>query len=191
MPTGGWQVYSLVARNIAPHSKVKNPTRLRALDIGIGGGRWGLLWRDVMEWRAGRYHKSDWVYTLHGVEAWEAYRGPCWDFYDDILIGSIQDRIDTLIEREPYDFIFCMDMIEHVPKAIGVDILDRLIRHTRNRLLISFPDGSNTKHALKQGEVLGNHYEDHISLWTVDELAQRYDILDRHNNGFAALRGQG
>jgi hypothetical protein len=182
MPTGGWQTIPFVLKNIAPLAWTGQFPKRRVLDIGVGAGRWGFLFRDCMEFRADRYFKRDWCYDIEGIEACEAYRNPLWEYaYDRIDIGPIQEWIFDIEKREKYEIIFFMDVIEHLPKEVGQDILDRLLKRTTKRLLLSFPDG-NSEHALTQGAVHGNEYERHVSRWTVDELVGRYNIVDRVEN---------
>jgi hypothetical protein len=191
MPTGGWQNVNFVLRNIAPLALTGKITpKQRVLDVGVGGGRWGFHFRDCMEWRADRYKFEDWQYVIHGIEAWPGYRNPVWDYaYNRVDIGPIQDLIGEVEKREPYDFIFFMDIIEHLPKEMGQEMLDRLLKRARKILLVSFPDGNNP-HALDQGAVHGNEYERHVSRWTVDELIGKYEILDRVENNGACLKGR-
>lgn len=193
MPTGDWHAPEFFLRNIAPFPRTKDAKRwpLRALDIGVGAGRWGFLFRDCMEFRADRYFKQDWVYTVDGVEAFAAYENPVWKYaYNQIDIGDIRNLISKIEERTPYDFVFFMDVIEHLPKEDGLALLDRLVKRTRNRLLISFPDGNQPEAALRQGAVHNNEFERHISLWTKADLA-KYDILDQNGACFFAIKGQG
>jgi 2-polyprenyl-3-methyl-5-hydroxy-6-metoxy-1,4-benzoquinol methylase len=192
MPTGDWRTVDFVLRNTSPHTKVRQAKQfpLRALDIGVGGGRWGFHFRDTMEWRADRYQKADWVYTVDGIEVHEAYRNPVWDYaYTRIDIGDIRVLIDEIEKRPAYDFIFFMDVIEHLPKLEGTAILARLIKRTRNRLLLTFPDGNQPEAALRQGAVHGNEHERHISLWTERDL-MGYEIIDMVRPCAYALRGK-
>jgi hypothetical protein len=192
MPTGDWRTVDFFLRNISPFTKVKGVDQhpIRALDIGVGCGRWGFLFRDTMEFRADRYFKKDWKYTVDGIEVHEPYRNPIWDYaYNNIVIGDISKMIDEVMVRPAYDFIFFMDVIEHLPKSAGAAILNRLVRHTKNRLLISFPDGNNQAAALKQGAVHGNENERHISLWTRQDL-DGYKVLDSIPPCAFSIQGQ-
>ena len=192
MPTGDWRTVDFFLRNVSPFTKVKQAKQfpLRVLDIGVGGGRWGFHFRDTMEWRADRYQKEDWVYTVDGVEVHETYRNPVWGYaYNRIDIGDVRNLIDEIEQRPHYDFIFFMDVIEHLPKADGVALLGRLIKRTKNRLLLTFPDGNQPEAALKQGAVHGNEHERHVSLWTEADLAGCM-ILDHIRPCAFALKGQ-
>lgn len=191
MPTGDWTSVEFFLRNVSPFTKVREAKRypLRALDIGIGAGRWGFLFRDTMEFRSGRYYKHEWVYTVDGIEIHAPYRNPVWDYaYNKIDIGNIVDLITRIESREAYDFIFVMDVIEHLPKEIGVNLLDRLLFRTKNRLLLVFPDGNQPAEALKQGPFKGNEHERHQSLWTEDDVIG-YNILDSVPPCAYALQG--
>lgn len=191
MPTGDWRTVDFFLRNIAPFPKTKGAKQfpLRALDIGVGAGRWGFLFRDCMEFRADRYFQHDWVYTVDGVEVHEAYRNPVWGYaYNQVVIADVRNIIHLIEERQPYDFVFFMDVIEHLPKEDGLALLGRLIRRTKNRLLLTFPDGNQPESALRQGAVHGNEHERHISLWTEKDLAG-YEILDRLSVTCFALKG--
>lgn len=109
MPTGDWRTVDFFLRNVSPFTKIREVKKfpLRALDIGVGAGRWGFLFRDTMEFRADRYFKKDWAYTIHGVEVHEPYRNPVWEYaYDKIVIGDIREQIEWIENQPPYDFVF-------------------------------------------------------------------------------------
>ena len=60
------------------------PTRI--LDVGMGMGKWGLLFREYLEgWGHHRYSKVQWELTIDGIEIYQPYIQPWhYDIYDGI-----------------------------------------------------------------------------------------------------------
>lgn len=135
---------------------------LNVLDCGIGNGFWGLACR---QWLAGPGRP---LYMM-GVEGWEAYRGPAWQFYDYVWVS----RIEHYLQRNPharadrFDVILLLDVLEHFDKPQGHEIL----RLLRSRLR---PGGSlyvgTPAVFIEQGAHEGNELEEHRSLWTPEDL---------------------
>ena len=194
MPTGGWQCYDHVLRHMSQKVKVKNSPSEHLLDIGVGGGRWGFIFRDCMEWRADRYFKGDWKHQVTGIEVFAEYKTPVWDYaYDRVYIGDMVDLIPESIQRHgPFQYVTFMDVIEHVEKDVGEALLSTLVANCTGYLYIAFPDCSNPERALKQGAVHDNVHETHRALWSVsNDLAPHYEVIQSHADSFAVLKGQG
>lgn len=128
-------------------------TSLEFLDLGIGMGSFG------------RRIKTEIIAktNLVGVEVWEKYRNPRWDFYDSIVMANILDFLDT--DQRHFDFILLIDVLEHFDRATGLDLLSTLKLKVRRTLIVSTP---LTKYP--QGEFGGNPYEKHRSTWSEADL---------------------
>ena len=125
------------------------------LEIGIGFGKYGTLFREWCDARFGRVRQKDWKTIIHGVEIFEDYRNPVWGAYDRVIIGNVMD-----LNFPPYDFVFAGDIIEHLQKEQGFMLME-LIKKMANRCcVIAVPLGSQP-----QGEMFGNPAEAHISTW--------------------------
>lgn len=132
-------------------------------DIGVGCGKYGLLFREALEVQG----RDDAVvnkpllssgFRLDGVEVCEAYIGPIQrTIYDRIFIGDINLLCDSL---EQYDLFTMIDVIEHMDEEAGLELLRRLRRKARLGVLLVTPIGE-----YPQGPVFGNPFETHLSTW--------------------------
>lgn len=148
------------------------------LDIGCGFGRWGFLAREFCDIFQGRYDKSTWKTRIDGVEVFEEYIRPHHKYiYDKIYICKIEDFINDM---NKYDVIFAGDVIEHLEKSEAKDLLEKLFSKYNKSLIVAVPLGN-----WYQGEVFGNPYETHRSIWLkedLEELKPRYIKLYDVNN---------
>jgi len=153
MGTSNWQNISY---NIELIRKI-NPKSI--LDIGVGFGRWGILYREFLEiWDDGRYN-CDWLRTIDGVEIYPGYVQEYHKyFYDTIYINNALDFLKSL-DRE-YNLINFGDVIEHMDRKIGEEIIDLALSKSRY-VLITIPIG---KHWQQEG-TKENPYEEHKSIW--------------------------
>src|SRR4051812_16897165 len=59
------------------------------LDFGVGNGQFGLQLRQCLDIGHGRLKPEDWRATIEGIEIFEEYRNPIWDyFYDKVHVGG-------------------------------------------------------------------------------------------------------
>lgn len=134
------------------------------LDVGVGFGKWGLLFREYTDIRASeadshRYRKEAWKVRIDGIEGFPRYLTPVHEYvYDRVHIGLVQDLVDGL---EDYDVVHVGDMIEHLPKAQGLQILEKLLQRSRKALIVSTP-----KYDTHQADSVANDLERHRSVWT-------------------------
>jgi hypothetical protein len=134
------------------------------LDVGVGFGKWGLLFREYTDIRASeadsdRYRREAWKVRIDGVEGFPQYLTPVHEYvYDRIHVGLVQDLVEQLDE---YDVVHVGDMIEHLPKAEGMRVLEKLLARTRKALIASTP-----KYDTHQADSVANELERHRSVWT-------------------------
>lgn len=152
------------------------------LDIGIGSGSKGFLFREYTDIWNQRYSKKSWQCKIEGVEIFEPYITDIHkQIYDKIYIGNICKLINTLPE---YDFIYAGDVLEHIEKEKGIVLLTELKRHAKI-LIITTPIIVH-----KQGTILGNQHEQHISQWNekdflgaqISKFGNAYYIKYNNNN---------
>ena len=130
------------------------------LDIGVGFGKWGHLFREYLDVMNERFTKEKWHVKIDGVEIFEPYIQPHQKYvYDKIYNGDILDVVDEIGE---YDLIFASDVIEHIDKEKGLELIEKLRNKCKNLILI-IPIGKIWFQS--QGNVCGNKYEAHISIW--------------------------
>ncbi len=127
------------------------------IDLGIGGGKYGVLCREVLDWVHGRCAKKDWQALICGFEGFESYRNPAWDCYTNVEIGNILDVYETI---KNCDLVMMIDSLEHLDKPTASIVLESLVRNNK-QVIISVPIG----HCPQEG-VFGNELERHRSTWT-------------------------
>lgn len=145
-------------------SVIKQVRPSSILDVGVGFGKWGYLFREYTdiiqsELEPQRYSRTGWKVRIEGIEAFEPYLHDGHRFvYDKIHVG---DAAAILPSLGKYDVIFLGDIIEHFKKEDGEELLQEAIAHANRCVLLTTP-----KYETGQGELLGNPLERHQSLWT-------------------------
>jgi 2-polyprenyl-3-methyl-5-hydroxy-6-metoxy-1,4-benzoquinol methylase len=140
------------------------------LDVGIGMGKWAMLFREYLEgWGAHRVSPDEFKLTIDGVEIYEPYIQP-WHhaIYDAIHIGDVR----TLAPELPrYDLVYLGDVIEHMPKPDGAKLLQDLKFKTA---IVSTP-------AMKTRMIRGkpNPFLDHKCVWTAADFGRHAKVLHR------------
>jgi len=134
------------------------------LDVGVGWGKYGALFRMCLE--SGYANLSDrrnWKIRIDGVEAFPEYIGAIQQaIYNHIFLEPIEQVLPKLGD---YDLIFMGDVIEHFPKEKGRQLLEALLARAQSRLILSTPNGPYS-----QGDILGNPFERHQSYWEIDDF---------------------
>jgi len=124
------------------------------LDIGVGFGKYGALFREYLDWWKTDRPLQERSLRLIGIEVFEAYRNPVWGVYDGVHIG---DALTLDVVREPYDLVFMGDIIEHFAEEEAHELLDSL---NCKHLIIVTTDAFREQEA-----VYGNVAEIHKSIW--------------------------
>jgi len=133
------------------------------LDVGIGFGKWGILFREytdilASEAEPARYHRAGWKVVIDGIEGFPRYIGPHQQYiYNNIFIG---DAMAVMKGLKAYDFIFVGDVIEHFQKADGAAFIEEALKHANRYIILSTP-----AHETHQGALCENVLETHRSLW--------------------------
>ncbi|OQW94439.1 MAG: hypothetical protein BWK79_05945 [Beggiatoa sp. IS2] len=108
--------------------------------------------------------KQEWQVRIDGIEGCAVYLTPVHDYcYNHIIIGDALKILPTLPTHN-YELILAIDIIEHLTPADGLIFLSQMKRITRKAVLVSTP-----KEFIPQ-EVAANPYENHRSLWSMDDL---------------------
>ena len=176
MPTSAWGYITPILDKIAA---LHNDQSIQdILDVGCGGGKWGFLSRDLIDYyHNSAYFKKDWELSIEGVEAFPKYKTPVHEFiYDKIYYQPVQE-IDF---QKDYDIIFFMEVIEHIKKEEGLKILDTLLSRVRRGIFLSFPPEYDLlgRHIFEQQDTHENDFERHVSIWSESDLIKyKYDTL--------------
>ncbi|MBI2769092.1 MAG: class I SAM-dependent methyltransferase [Burkholderiales bacterium] len=129
-----------LVRSLAPRT---------ALDIGCGAGKYGkLLQQEAPQCRR------------IGVEVEASYveRFGLRTLYDEVRIGDAQSVL-ALDRSEAFDLAIIGDCIEHMPKSVGMDLLNALTYRTQYTIVLA-PE------FIVQGAVAGVESEAHVSVWS-------------------------
>lgn len=98
---------------------------------------------------------------------------------------------------QSFDVISLFDAIEHLTKEDGLELLKECKRVARKHILVFTPEGYVDNHPHNAWDIesdKGDHYQLHISGWTMDELRglgftilHRQPNVTQHGEAFAAL----
>ena len=134
------------------------------LDVGIGFGKWGHLFREYTDILAAerdprRYERQNWQVRIDGIEGFPRYVTEMHRYlYSEIHIGDAR----ALIPKLPsYDLIFMGDIIEHLEKEDGFQLLRDAIEKSNKAVIVSTP-----KNETEQADLCANELERHRSLWS-------------------------
>lgn len=132
------------------------------LDLGIGYGLYGAMVRNYCGDFDPLGNRST---ILIGIEGFRGYRNPLWDLYDLVNVTTIPTYLVN--ERDTFDVILLMDVVEHFDKPEGLRILEACKKRlTPGGILWVGTPAVWTE----QGATHGNKLETHHCLWTADEL---------------------
>jgi len=159
----------------------------RVLDIGIGYGFWGALIRNYFGADQGgqlghMLDRETWVpnpaLTISGIEPFANYCNPMWDFYDGgVVRRNVEDIIDSVVRLAADEFVVCIDVMEHLKRAVAMDIF----RATRKGVFGICTQMYDTPQA-----PYGNPLEDHITKFSPQEfVAAGCTVIDLNPLYFA------
>jgi hypothetical protein len=151
--TSNWQNISYnieLVRKLNPKS---------VLDVGVGFGRWGILFREFLEIWDNSNYDGNWERVIDGVEIFPDYiKDYHRYFYSNIYIENALEYLRKTDKQ--YDLINFGDVIEHLPKQDGEELI-RLAMDKSRYVLINIPIG---KHWVQEG-TKDNPHEAHRSVW--------------------------
>jgi len=99
--------------------------------------------------------------------------------YHEADIRSLSDHF----ERKQFECVVALDVIEHLTRTEGADLLEAMEQIASKRVIVFTPNGF-----LPQEPSAANPHQEHRSGWTVDDLARRgYRVIGI--NGWRPLRG--
>ncbi len=142
------------------------------LDVGVGFGTKGMLFREYTDVWNGDYF--DWKVKIDGVEIFDKYITPLQKgIYDHIYKGNILDVIDTL---GYYDLIYMGDVIEHLTKEEGLELLRKLKLRCKNLIIVTPVEVS------VQGDIYDNKNEAHLSEWSSSDFGKNVEVITLGNS---------
>lgn len=134
----------------------------RVLDVGPGFGKGGLLLRE--------YVGCPPIFQIDAVESWEPYvNGRLHAIYDEVIQGDVLEMTDDELAR--YDLVMMIEVIEHLEKEDGLELLDRIPGY----VIVCTP-----RDFFQNPEAEMIPPEKHRSHWSVVDFGGR---ADRHDIG--------
>ncbi len=121
----------------------------KVLDVGPGHGKYARLIRSVLG--------EDTIIEAVEIDKTYIKEFKLKELYDTVHNCSIQDFVDRNIDTE-YDLVIFGDVIEHLKKSEGVDVLDFFVYRTKH-IMVQWP------HGFVQNTWEGHRHEAHIAVW--------------------------
>ena len=124
------------------------------------------------------------VYRV-GVDAFEPSltKSRSKQIHDEYVLADIQ-KIRGLFPPKSFDVVLASDVIEHLTKTEGEQLLLDMERLARHKVIVFTPNGF-----LSQGEFENNQHQLHKSGWEENDFKKRgYEIIGI--NGLRLLRGE-
>ena len=167
---------------------VRNGFRGSVVDLGIGNGIMAVALKNFCEWPLS---DASHIPEIVGVESFDRYRNPLWDYYDRIVLSDVAIYVQ---ECEPgrHDMALLIDVIEHFSKHEGEHLLDMLLEKFDN-VIVATPDGFMPQGAeMFDGHV--NDDEEHLSGWKAEDFSLRgmtvYELRDQQGVGLVAVKSK-
>ena len=123
-------------------------------------------------------------HRIEGLDIYEPSLKECMakGFLKKGHLGSAMD-IDRLFPEKSFDALVALDLIEHLPKADGFQLIEKMTRVARRRIVIFTPNGFVPQHDD------ANPWQEHLSGWQMAEF-QKLGFRVIGLNGYKALRGE-
>lgn len=156
------------------------------LDLGCGFGHWGHLLRT-------HYHSDDPALRARvtGVDIHDGNIAFCRStgVYDELVAGDAVEFIASC-DAASFDTIIATELIEHLPKQVGLRLLEEVIRVAAQVAVLSTPNWAY----LRPGAMTMtgfNEHEHHVSSWTASEFRRRGFTVRGvgHKVGMLPVRG--
>ena len=166
--------------DVVTYVRQLNPRSI--LDVGLGFGKWGLLFREYLDVMHGRLEKKEWTLRLDGVEIFKPY---IFDHQKYIYNTIYNVDISAVPISGKYDLIFMSDVLEHIEKEAGKVTLTKLKEHA-SVVYIMLPIGKEWYHS--QGAKHGNMHEAHISWWSPEEMFEMgFNMVRKYSCGYKEI----
>jgi hypothetical protein len=147
------------------------------LDVGIGSGKWGFLFREYTDIWEGRALKKQWKSQVDGIEAYapivEDYqRG----MYKRIFIGNAYTLIEEL---HSYDFVWAFDLLSSFEKQRGLEMIRKMKEKTG--VLLAVWQNLDEKVPMKSKSP--NPYDARVSSWSLEDFSKAgFSYYKTYNN---------
>jgi len=134
------------------------------LDIGVGSGKWGFIFREYTDIWAGRTQATQWKSQIDGIEIFSPYiQDHQRAVYKRIFVGNAYTLIDEL---HSYDFVWAFDLLAAFDKAKGKEFLKKMREKTG--MLLGVWQTLNEK--APQPTTTQNPHDAKVSSWTLQDF---------------------
>lgn len=130
------------------------------------------------------FHKIDRPYIIFGFDIFEPSLKLAKEkhFIDDYIVGDVRE-INKYFEEKSFDLVCAFDLIEHLMKDDGYQLIANMEKIARKRIIVYTPNGFQ-----KQPPAPDNPFQEHLSGWSYDEMIKLgYHVIGM--NGFKKLKG--
>ncbi|MGA3110545.1 MAG: class I SAM-dependent methyltransferase [Candidatus Bathyarchaeia archaeon] len=163
-------VYTTVFPQYVTHIKKELANCNSILDIGCGSGS------SASPFRSGTYSVGVELYLPSLMKSKKR------KIYNDLVHGDI-NRIE--FKSKSFDCVLCSDVIEHVTKKDGIELIKKMEDFAIKKILILTPNGYNPKEQFEDANIL----QAHRSGWTINEFVDM-DYEVKGELGLKYLRGE-
>jgi len=134
------------------------------VDIGCGAGLYGVVAREYLDIFGAPIEYGMHRTRIDAVEVYQNYiTGLHHSVYDHIWIDDVVWWVRNT-ESDAYDMALMIDVLEHIPKDEGLELLVQLRRIAKHTFInVPYPPGP-------QGTVFGNPHEAHVSVWEPEDF---------------------
>jgi SAM-dependent methyltransferase len=134
------------------------------LDIGVGSGKWGFLFREYTDIWEGRTIKTQWKSQVDGIEIFPPIiQDHQRAMYKRIFIGNAYTLIDEL---HSYDFVWAFDLLAAFDKPKGFEMIRKMREKTG--ILLALWQKLNEK--TPQKSVTKNPFDARVSSWGLEDF---------------------
>ncbi len=102
--------------------------------------------------------------------------------YDNYIMGNAT-KLSDHFSNKSFDMVAAFDLIEHLPKKQGYQLIDQMLSIARKKIVILTPNGF-----LEQEPFDNNPYQKHLSGWNYTEM-KKMGFTVYGVNGHRKLRG--
>lgn len=130
------------------------------LDLGCGNGALMEILGD-----------KKWKITGIDIHKQSLKKAKATGFYNELIAGDLVKVCEKLVkQKKKYDLVFCSQVIEHITKEEGNEILDLSDKLAKKRIYFGTPRGFMIQ---PEEFIEDNPYQHHKSGWSVKEFADR------------------
>ncbi len=142
------------------------------LDIGAGFGKWGVLFREMLDIWHWRIFPNEWKVKIDCIEGYSKYITPIHEYvYNFVYVQDV--RHVNWSRMADYDLICLFDVIEHMTKVEGYNLLAKLLEHVNKAIFITTPlpeDFVATPHGRWKDDLEG-----HKEAWAPQEFVEHFN----------------